>query len=117
MKMLNDSYQAEPAERPPRMPTQPAPKLAFETPLMDTTFDLLDRAAEIELMRIAATGKHVPLAYNEVRGMSIALAHWSASFGRWSCFHIAWVALRAMLIPVWKRQRRRFQDHRATRTP
>ena len=110
MKMLNDT---EPAERPPRLPTQPAPKPAFETPLMDTTFDLLDRAAEIELMRIAATGKHVPLAYNEVRGMSIALAHWSGSFGRWSCLHILWVALRAMLIPVWRRQRRRFHDHRA----
>lgn len=102
-----------PSKTRPAPLAHPEPKLAYETPVMDTTLDLLDRAAEIELMRIAATGKPVPLAYNEVRGMSIALAHWSASFGRWSCLHLAWVALRAMLIPVWKRQRRRFHDHRA----
>lgn len=111
MKLLDVS---DTAERTPSL-AQPRPKPAFETPVMDTTFDLLDRAAEIELMRIAATGKPVPLAYNEVRGMSIALAHWSASFGRWSCLHILWVALRAMLTPVWKRQRRHFHDHRASR--
>lgn len=115
MKLLNP--QSDTAERSPQLPTQPAPKPAFETPVMDTTLDLLDRAAEIELMRIAATGKPVPLAYNEVRGMAIALAHWSASFGRWSCLHIAWVALRAMFIPVWKRQRRHFHDHRASKKP
>lgn len=100
--------------RQPALPTQPEPKSAFETPVMSTTLDLLDRAAEIELMRLTAKGQTVPLAYNEVRGMAIALAHWSASFGRWSCLHILWVALRAMLIPVWQRQRRHFHDHRAS---
>lgn len=114
---MNLLQQSDATERAPRLPTQPVPKPTFDTPPMDTTFDLLDRAAEIELMRIAAAGKRVPLAYNEVRGMSIALAHWSASFGRWSCLHIAWVALRAMFIPVWKRQLRRFHDHRAANNP
>ena len=82
---------------------------------MDTTFDLLDRAAGIELMRIAATGKHVLLANNEVRGMCIALAHRSPSFGRWSCLHIIWIALRANVHPIWKRQLSHFQDQRAVR--
>ena len=116
MKMLKDNFQHAPAERPPLL-TQPASKPAFETPVMNTTLDLLDRAAEIELMRLTAKGKAVPVAYNEVRGMSIALAHWSASFGRFACLHILWVALRAMFIPVWRRELRRFRDHRAKRNP